>query len=71
MKMGLVYFVMSSQCFIHVRNKHEQREIAFFFIECLICTLLLDVHNNKSDLENGIALHRIPFFKQIIMAQSE
>ena len=30
-RMGLVYFVVSSQCFIHARNKHKQRERAFFF----------------------------------------
>ena len=35
-RMGLVYFVTSSQRFIHARNKDEQREIAFFFTECLI-----------------------------------
>ena len=30
-RMGLVYFVKSSQGFIHAQNKHKQREIAFFF----------------------------------------
>ena len=30
-RMGLVYFVLSSQCFIHAQNKHKLREIAFLF----------------------------------------
>ena len=44
MRIGLVYFVKSSQGFIHARNKHKQRDIAFcFFPECLIRVLFLDV----------------------------
>ena len=59
-RMHLVYFVTSSQGFIRARNKHKQREIAFFFYlpdSCIVFRC-----NNRSDPENGRALHRIPFF---------
>ena len=58
-RMGLVYFVLSSQCFIHAQNKHKLREIAFLFTECLIRLLFLDVTTNVS--ESCRALHRIRF----------
>ena len=45
--MGLVYFVTSSQFFIHARNKHKQRERALsLFTKCLIPVLFLDVITN-------------------------
>ena len=61
-RMGLVYFVTSSQCLIHKRNKHKQREIAFFFNRISEYSFIVFPCNNKSDSENGRALHRIPSF---------
>ena len=59
-RMGLVYFVTSSQGFIHAQNKHKQRETAFFYSMPDLCISF--GCNNKSDPENYRALHRIPFF---------
>ena len=59
-RMDLVYFVTSSQGFIHAQNKHKQRQIAFFYRMPDLCITFGG--NNKSDPENGRALHRIPFF---------
>ena len=42
--MGLVYFVMSSQCHSCAKQAQTERDsLPFFFIEYLICTLSLDV----------------------------
>ena len=58
--MGVAYFVTSPQCFIHW--KQAQRERVFFFYRMPdSCIVFGD--NNKSDSENGRALH-IPFFLQ-------
>ena len=60
-QMHLVYFEMSSQVFIHMGNKHKQRKIAFFFHRMPELCIVFG-YNNKSNSENGTALHRIPFF---------
>ena len=52
-RMGLVYFVTSSQCLISARLRENMSDSCFVF--CFGC-------NNESDPENGIALHRISFF---------
>ena len=59
-RMGLVYFVTSSQCFIHARNKHKLREIAFFFYRMPDSSIVFGF-NNKSVSESCRALHRIRF----------
>jgi len=44
MRVGLVCYVKSFQGFIHSRNKHKQRDIAFFFFtERLIHVLFFNV----------------------------
>ena len=54
---------MTSLNFIRALNKHKIIDIAiFFFIECLIRVLFLDLAK-KLNQKNGIAFHRIPFFK--------
>ena len=47
---------------IHARNKQKQKEIAFFFDRMPDSFIVFFGCNNKSDSENGRALHRIPFF---------
>ena len=59
--MGLVYFVTLYQCFIRARNKHKKREIVFFFYRMPDSCIVFGC-NNKSDPEDGMPLHRIPFF---------
>jgi len=54
--MGPVYFVRSSQGFIHMRNKQ-----AFIFNTMPQFHVLFFRIKNKSDSENDRALHRIPF----------
>lgn len=71
-RMGLVNFVMSSQCFNHVQNKRKQRETVFFFFFFFLRMPDLSIvlgFINKKDAENGIALHRTPFL--MIITQSE
>ena len=46
---------------IHARNKQKQREIAFFF-DRMPDSFIVFGCNNKSDSENGRALHGILFF---------
>ena len=58
-RMGLVYFVTSYQCSIHARNKHKKRA---FFLHIIPNSRIVFGCNNKSDSENGRALHKIPFF---------
>lgn len=64
LRMGLVYIVMSSHCFIHTQNKHKQKEIVFFLYRmpglCVVCWF-----SNEHDPENGIPLYIIPFFLKI------
>ena len=59
-RMGLVYFVTSSQCSIHARTS-TKTEIAFF-LHIIPNSRIVFGCNNKSDSENGRALHKIPFF---------
>lgn len=45
-RMGLVYFVLSSQCFIHAQNKHKLREMAFLFYRMPDSSIVFG-YNNK------------------------
>ena len=46
---------------LHSRDKHKQREIAFFFYRMPDSCIVFEC-NIKSDPENDIALNRISFF---------
>jgi len=66
-RVGLVYLVTSSQCFIHMRNKHKQRVLSFF-TECLIRVLFLDV---KSKVRQKMAelCTKYPFLSTITRSE--
>ena len=63
LEMGLLYFVMSSQGF-----NHDQEQKASFFHRTPDSFIVFGC-NNKSESENGRALHKIPLFA--IIARSE
>ena len=59
--MGLICFVTSFQCFIHVRNKSKERDTFLIFTECLIHVLFLDV-TTKVTLKMVKICIEYPFF---------